>query len=48
MSNSKNTKSNQSNAPSQWAQLLGDIIDKLVGTNISTTMMFDDLEVAGH
>jgi hypothetical protein len=46
MSNSKNAKSNQSNAPSQWAQLLGDIIDKLVGTNLSTTMKFDNFEIA--
>jgi hypothetical protein len=27
------------------AQIIGDIIDKLVGTNISTTMKFDGLEI---
>ena len=30
MSKSSNTKSNQKNAPSQWAELIGDIVDKLV------------------
>ena len=45
MSNSNNTKSNQKNAPSQWVQLIGETVDKLVGTNISTTMKFDGLEI---
>jgi hypothetical protein len=39
------TKSNQKNAPSQWAQLIGEFIDKLIGTNVSTTMRFDGLEI---
>jgi len=37
MSNHKNS--------SQWAQIIGDIVDKLVGTNISTTIKFDGLEI---
>ena len=45
MSKSSNTKSNQKNAPSQWAELIGEIVDKLVGTNVSTTMKFDDLQI---
>ena len=45
MSKSNNTKSNLKNAPSQWAQLIGEIVDKLVGMNISTTMKFDGLEI---
>lgn len=45
MSKSSNTKSNLKNAPSQWAQLMGEIVDKLVGTNTSTTMKFDGLEI---
>ena len=45
MSKSSNTKSNQKNARSQWAELIGDIVDKLVGTNVSTTMKFDNLEI---
>ncbi len=45
MSKSSNTKSNQKNTPSQWAELIGDIVDKLVGTNVSTTMKFDDLQI---
>ncbi len=46
MSKSSNTKPNRKNASSQWVELIGEIVDKLVGTNISTTMKFDDLEIA--
>ena len=45
MSKSNNPKSNQKNVPSQWAQLIGEIVDKLVGTNVSTTIKFDGLEI---
>ncbi len=45
MNKSNNTKSNQKNAPTQWAQIMGEIVDKLVGTNMSTTMKFDGLEI---
>ncbi|MGA9841985.1 MAG: hypothetical protein WBQ25_06690 [Nitrososphaeraceae archaeon] len=43
MSKSSNTKSNQKNTPSHWAELIGDIV--VVGTNITTTMKFDDLQI---
>ena len=45
MSKSSNTKSNQKNTPSQWAEIMAEIVDKLVGTNMSTTIRFDDLEI---
>jgi hypothetical protein len=45
MSKSNNIKSSQKNAPSQWSEIMGEIVDKLVGTNTSTTMKFDDLEI---
>jgi hypothetical protein len=45
MSKSSNAKSNRKNASSQWAEIIGEIVDKLVGTNISSTMNFDDLEI---
>ena len=45
MSKNNNTNSNQKNAPAQWAQLMGEIVDRLVGTNTSTTMKFDGLEI---
>jgi hypothetical protein len=41
---SHNTNTNQ-NTPSQWAQIMGEIVDKLSGTNMSTTISFDSLEV---
>jgi hypothetical protein len=40
-----NTKINQQNATSQWAQIMGEIVDKLSGTNMSTTINFDHLEI---
>ena len=45
MKNSINTNLNHKNAPSEWAQIMSDIVDKLVGRNVSTTIGFDDLEV---
>jgi hypothetical protein len=45
MSKSNNIKSSQKNAPSQWSEIMGEIVNKLVGTNTSTTMKFDDLEI---
>ena len=33
-------------APSQWAQIVSQVMEKVVsGTNMSTTIEFDDLEV---
>ena len=31
------------NAPSQWAQIIGEIVNRFSGTNMSTT--FDNLEI---
>jgi hypothetical protein len=45
MSHNNNIKSNNKNAPSQWAQIIGEMVSKLVGTNMSTTISFDDLEI---
>ena len=52
MSNSNNTNNhggnlNPKNAPSHLAQITAEIVEKLVGTgtNMSTTITFDDLEV---
>lgn len=45
MSNSNNTNINPKNVPSQWAQIMGEIVDKLAGTNVSTTISLDDLEI---
>jgi hypothetical protein len=54
MSNSNNSNSNSQagnpnhkNAPSQVAQITAEIVEKLVGagTNMSTTVTFDELEV---
>ena len=36
--NSNNTNINPKNVPSQWAQIMGEIVDKLAGTNVSTTI----------
>lgn len=45
MKNSINTNLNHKNTSSEWAQIMSEIVDKLVGTNKSTTIGFDDLEV---
>jgi hypothetical protein len=45
MRNSDNTSQNLKNAPDQWAQIAAEIIDKLIGTNTSTSFKFDDLEI---
>jgi hypothetical protein len=42
---SNNTDMNHKSAPSHWAQIMGEIVDKLMGTNMSTTISFDDLEI---
>jgi hypothetical protein len=39
-----NTKTSE-NAPSQWAQIMGEIVNKLSGTNMSTNITFDSLEI---
>ena len=45
MSKRNNMKSNQKNTTSQWGQIMYEIVDKLVGTDTSTTIKFDDVEV---
>jgi hypothetical protein len=41
----KDVEQNQ-NGPSQWAQILGQVTEKVVaGTNMRTTIEFDNLEV---
>jgi hypothetical protein len=37
--------SNEHQNASQWSQIIGQVLDKLLGTNISTTVGFDHLEV---
>ena len=39
-------KNDHTTSQSQWSQIAGEIVDKLlVGTNMSTTINFDNLEV---
>ena len=40
--NNNNTKISE-NATSQWAQIIGEIVNRFSGTNMSTT--FDNLEI---
>jgi hypothetical protein len=42
---SNNTNINHQNTPGRWAQIVGEIVDKLSSTNMSTTISFDRLEV---
>jgi hypothetical protein len=35
----------QQQQASQWAQMIGQIMEKLTGANMSTTITFDDLEI---
>jgi hypothetical protein len=44
MSHDNNTKMGEV-APSQWAQITGEIVNKLSGTNMSTNITFDNLEI---
>ena len=41
--NIRNEQPHQSS--SQWAEMIGQVIEKLTGTNMSTTISFDNLEV---
>jgi hypothetical protein len=40
---SQNSNGNQN--AGQWSQIIGQVLDKLSGTNMSTTVDFDQLEV---
>jgi len=42
--NMQNQEQQQQQA-SQWAQMIGQIMEKLTGANMSTTISFDDLEI---
>jgi protein subunit release factor B len=35
----------QQQQASQWVQMIGQVMEKLTGANISTTITFDDLEI---
>jgi protein subunit release factor B len=43
--NMQNTQQQQQQSSSQWAQIIGQVMEKLSGTNMSTTIRFDNLEV---
>ena len=45
MRNSKNISQNLKGTPTHWAQIVTEIIDKLVGTNSSTSIKFSDLQI---
>lgn len=36
---------NQQKSSSQWAEITGQVVEKLTGTNMSTTISFNDFEV---
>jgi hypothetical protein len=42
--NMQNQEQQQQQA-SQWAQMIGQVMEKLTGANMSTTISFDDLEI---
>lgn len=42
--NMQNQEEQQQQA-SQWAQMIGQVMEKLTGANMSTTITFDDLEI---
>jgi protein subunit release factor B len=35
----------QQEQASQWAEIIGQVMEKLTGANMSTTISFDDLEI---
>ena len=43
--NNNTTKMSERNAPSQWAQIIGEIVNRFSGTNMSTNITFDNLEI---
>lgn len=43
--NESGTTDNQQQSPSQWSQIIGQVMEKLTGTNMSTTISFDNLEI---
>jgi hypothetical protein len=43
--NESGSTENQQQSPSQWSQIIGQVMEKLMGTNMSTTISFDNLEI---
>ena len=43
--NESGATDNQQQSPSQWSQIIGQVMEKLMGTNMSTTISFDNLEI---
>ena len=43
--NESGTTENQQQSSSQWSQIIGQVMEKLMGTNMSTTISFDNLEI---
>ncbi len=43
--NIENQQQQPEQSVSQWAQMIGQVIEKLTGTNMSTTIRFDNLIV---
>jgi hypothetical protein len=43
--NNINTNGDTQQQAGQWAQIVGQIVEKLSGTSMSTTIRFDNLEI---
>ncbi len=43
--NESGTTENQQQSSSQWSLIIGQVMEKLTGTNMSTTISFDNLEI---
>jgi hypothetical protein len=44
-SNENHNADNQQQPPTQWSQIIGQVMEKLMWTNVSSTINFDNLEV---
>jgi hypothetical protein len=43
--NTHNQQQQQQQSTGQWAQIIGQVMEKLSGTNMSTTIKFESLEI---
>jgi hypothetical protein len=43
--NESRSSEDQQEPSSQWSQIIGQVMEKLMGTNMSTTISFDNLEI---
>ncbi len=43
--NESGTTDSQQQSPSQWSKIIGQVMEKVMGTNMSTTINFDNLEI---